>query len=108
MEKEEVLDCLYRIKSDMQRQHVLSGMDKQYEDMHVNALDIAIKRIEKLTIDLKDCPFCGGDASLCINGYAVFVKCDNCGCKSHFIRIEHGGAEAITAVVNRWNERAFN
>lgn len=68
--------------------------------------------MKKIKIDLKPCPFCGGDAEMkqCEspkNFY--FVTCVKCHCMTDVFmlnRTENTGVENIKANADMWNRRA--
>lgn len=50
--------------------------------------------------ELKTCPFCGGEATLCENLDYAYVYCRDCGCQTDESHVS--AKEAIAA----WNQRA--
>ena len=59
-------------------------------------------------IELKECPFCGGNAKLFVDG-GVRVMCPKCGATSRILRDGMGDrgvyGNATKSVVNAWNMR---
>ena len=60
---------------------------------------------EKITHQLKPCPFCGGTAHIMKMGYPHWVYCESCGAKVHggVMGEEEGEAASIIA----WNRRVI-
>ena len=64
--------------------------------------------------NLKACPFCGGKPYIeshsrgFVDGKSTrvaYVRCSECNCRTERLPISIGQAEAVRAVVNKWNCR---
>lgn len=59
-------------------------------------------------IELKSCPFCGGEARLFVND-GVKVLCTKCGATTRIlVDSERIGTSAVEDVIKAWNRRASN
>lgn len=54
-------------------------------------------------MELKPCPFCGGEAELCDNGYFVDVSCKHIQCRGFADTLRYKCEEEA---VEAWNRRA--
>lgn len=67
-----------------------------------------------MNIELKPCPFCGGEAKLCTgvtSGLSsqqpiALVKCVSCGCGTPSLIDSGKNGKNICEVVDMWNKRA--
>ena len=66
------------------------------------------------TLDLKPCPFCGGEAELCLRRATWFVHCKECKISGKSVEIGDSVnifplrmiSECAEEAVNWWNRRA--
>lgn len=69
-------------------------------------------------IELKPCPFCGGEAILYkeeipdgkISYHTARIKCDNCGCatRQYIIDGYYGSTDTVEDCISTWNNRKQN
>lgn len=59
-------------------------------------------------VDLKPCPFCGGEARLFVND-GISVVCTKCYART-MVRVDtmEGKSSAVESVIEAWNRRADN
>lgn len=86
----------------------------------MNKIDLAIDFIETLyfNVELKPCPFCGGDADFYVvnecHGHGdyideYYVGCNRCGCQSvHVDCYDNTKEQAKLKAAERWNRRVCN
>lgn len=59
-----------------------------------------------MELNLKPCPFCGGEAELNSTQAIASVRCKFCGaCTKLFIRYPIDEADHVQAAMNKWNHR---
>ncbi len=56
-------------------------------------------------VELKPCPFCGGNGKLCIGSHVCFVKCQLCGAETGLIEVS-AKYSAEKRAIEMWNKRA--
>lgn len=59
-------------------------------------------------IELKPCPFCGGDATTVFYTGYIYVSCENCGATSEMVKVSKEYCAAEKEAAEAWNRRAEN